>query len=189
MSILRKIISKSYDFRMKFSKITGMGMDIKNNDKNSKPFDSFYKLHAKTNNGEVISFEKFKGKKVLLVNLASQCGYTPQYSELEKLNQLHKEKITIPGFPSNDFGGQEPGTDKEIADFCKVNFGVTFPLFQKDHVAGKDRQPVYEWLSNANKNGWNNQEPSWNFYKYLVDEEGNLNKLYSSSVSPLSIAF
>ena len=91
------------------------------------------------------------------------------------------------GFPSNDFGGQEPGTDEEIENFCKVNFGVTFPLFHKDHVKGNNKQPVYQWLCNADKNGWNSEEPSWNFYKYLVDENGNLEKIYSSSVSPLEI--
>ncbi len=91
------------------------------------------------------------------------------------------------GFPSNDFGGQEPGTDEEIENFCKVNFGVTFPLFKKDQVKGDNKQPVYQWLSDAAKNGWNNKQPSWNFYKYLIDEEGNLDKIFSSAVSPTEI--
>jgi glutathione peroxidase len=144
-------------------------------------------MEAKANNGEVINFEKFRGKKILLVNLASQCGYTPQYNALEELYKLHKNKIVVLGFPSNDFGEQEPGTDKEIENFCKVNFGVSFPLFQKDCVKGNDKQLVYQWLCTADKNGWNNKEPSWNFCKYLVDEHGNLDKIFSSSISPLEI--
>ena len=92
----------------------------------------------------MIGFEKFKGKKILIVNLASKCGFTPQYDELEKLNQLHKDKISILGFPSDDFGGQEPGSDDEIAEFCRINFGVTFQLFHKDHVKGNDKQLVYQ---------------------------------------------
>lgn len=187
MGILKKIITKIYGFRMKLSRLTGMGIDISINHKKINPPENFYGLQAKTNNGEVVSFEKFKGKKVLIVNLASQCGFTPQYNELEELHQLKKDQVTVLGFPSNDFGGQEPGTDEEIENFCRVNFGVTFSLFQKDHVTGSNKQPVYQWLSNAGKNGWNDEGPSWNFYKYLVDEHGNLDKIFSSSVSPLEI--
>jgi len=187
MEILKNIISKSYNIRMKLSKITGMGMDIITNDRRITPLESFYSLQAKANNGEIVSLEKFRGKKILVVNLASNCGYTPQYDELEKLHKLHANAITVLGFPSNDFGGQEPGTDEEIENFCKVNFGVTFSLFQKDQVKGNNKQPVYQWLSDAAKNGWNNKEPSWNFYKYLVDEEGNLDKIFSSAVSPTEI--
>jgi glutathione peroxidase len=187
MGILKKIIKELYGFRMKISKLTGMGIAISENNKKISPDQSFYSLKAKATNGEEIGFEKFRGKKILIVNLASQCGFTPQYNQLEELYQLHKNKITVLGFPSNDFGGQEPGTDEEIEQFCKVNFGVTFPLFQKDHVKGVNKQPVYQWLCDAAKNGWNNEEPSWNFCKYLLDEQGNLDKIFSSSVSPLEI--
>lgn len=172
---------------MKLSKLTGAGVSININDTKMKPIVSFYNLAATANNGELISFEKYRGKKVLLVNLASQCGFTPQYGELEKLHQLYNDKVTLLGFPSNDFGKQEPGTDEDIAKFCKINFGVTFQLFHKDHVKGKDKQPVYQWLTSADKNGWNNEEPTWNFCKYLINEEGYLDKVFSSSVSPLSI--
>ena len=187
MGILKKVITKFYSLRMKISRLTGMGIDISTNHKKQESTVNFYSLQAKANNGEIVPFERFKGKKVLLVNLASRCGYTPQYNELEELHKLHKNKIVVLGFPSNDFGGQEPGTDEEIENFCKVNFGVTFPLFHKDHVAGNNKQPVYEWLSNPDKNGWNDKEPSWNFYKYLVNEHGNLDKVFSSSVSPLEV--
>lgn len=184
MNILSKIIKASYPLRMKISRLTGMGITIHENIKNVKPPESFYSLKAVSINGEEISFEKFKGKKMLIVNLASQCGYTPQYEELESLHQQNK-KIIILGFPANNFGKQEPGTDKEIAEFCKINFGVTFPLFKKDDVTGNSKQTVYKWLTDKNKNGWNDVEPKWNFYKYLVDEKGNLAKVFSSSVSPL----
>lgn len=171
---------------MKLSKHTGLGISIASNEKKIKAMVSFYSLQATANNGEIISFEKFRNRKTLLVNLASKCGFTPQYDELEKLQQLHKDKIIILGFPSDDFGGQEPGSDDEIAEFCRINFGVTFQLFHKDHVKGFEKQPVYQWLCNAAKNGWNNDEPTWNFCKYLVDEQGQLTHFFSSSVSPLS---
>lgn len=185
MGIVKEIIKKAYGLRMQFSRLTGMGIDIIANNKKVVPPESFYSLQAVANNGEVVNFQKFRGKKVLLVNLASQCGYTPQYKDLEELYQLNKNKIFVLGFPSNDFGGQEPGTDEEIGKFCQLNFGVTFPLFRKDHVTGQDTQPVYQWLTSAGKNGWNEKGPSWNFYKYLVDEQGTLDKIGSSSVSPL----
>lgn len=186
MGILRMLISKIYWLRMQFSKRTGMGMSVTTNEKKIIPLVSIYNINASTNSGQEISFQQYRGKKILLVNLASKCGFTPQYNELEKLQQLNKDKITILGFPSDDFGGQEPGNDDEIAEFCKINYGVTFQLFHKDHVKGFEKQPVYQWLCNAAKNGWNNNEPTWNFCKYLVDENGHLLKVFSSSVSPLS---
>ena len=172
---------------MKVSKLTGIGISTAKNDKNIKPIKSFYELEATANNGEAISFKKYSGKKVLIVNLASKCGYTPQYEELENLHQQYKEEIIVLGFPSNDFGEQEPGSDAEIAQFCKINFGVTFQLFKKGSVTGEEKQTVYEWLSDEKQNGWNSKQPDWNFCKYLIDEKGSLHSLYSSSVSPLSI--
>ena len=159
-------------------------MNVLSNEKKITPIQSFYSLSAKANNGEIISFDRFRNKKVLLVNLASKCGYTPQYNELEELHQQYKSKLSVIGFPSNDFGGQEPGNDKEIEEFCRINFGVSFPLFHKDHVKGEDKQPVYEWLTDPEKNGWNEKEPSWNFCKYLVNEDGRLVNVFSPAVSP-----
>lgn len=170
---------------MRVSRQTGLGISISENDKKIIAPVSFYNLDAKANNGEPINFEKFKGRKILIVNLASKCGFTPQYNELEELHQLHKDKITILGFPSDDFGGQEPGSDDEIAEFCRINFGVTFQLFHKDHVKGLEKQPVYQWLCDAAKNGWNNDEPTWNFCKYLIGENGELQNVFSSAVSPV----
>lgn len=186
MNFIRKIITAVYPFQMKISKLTGMGIQIIENKNEVTSPENFYSLKAILNNGEEVSFEKYRGKRILLVNLASQCGFTPQYEELETLYKGNKD-ILILGFPANNFGAQEPGTDKEIAEFCKLNYGVTFPLFQKNDVKGNSKQPVYEWLTDKNKNGWNGQEPQWNFYKYLVDEKGNLSRVFSSSVSPLDI--
>jgi glutathione peroxidase len=187
MSLKRKIISSLYPLQMKLSKMTGKGILVYENKDNVKASQDFYSLKATQNNGEEISFEKFRNKKVLIVNLASLCGYTPQYEELQKLYE-RAENLIILGFPANNFGSQEPGSDKEISNFCKLNYGVTFPLFKKNDVTGNDKQPVYQWLTDKNKNGWNDEEPKWNFYKYLVNEKGNLQKVFSSAVAPMNIS-
>ncbi len=186
MSILRKKITAIYPLQMKISKLTGMGIKVIGNKNEVIAPLGFYSLKATLNNGEEVSFEKYKGKKVLIVNLASQCGFTPQYEELESLHEKNKD-LFILGFPANDFGKQEPGSDTEIAQFCKLNYGVTFPLFKKNDVKGDSKQPVYQWLTDKDKNGWNFLEPQWNFYKYLIDEKGNLSKFFSSSVSPFEV--
>ena len=126
--------------------------------------------------------------KILIVNTASDCGYTPQYTDLEKLYKEYKDKLIILGFPANDFGEQEKGSNEEIASFCQINYGVTFPLMQKSTVIKSAAQnEVFKWLSDKNKNGWNEQEPTWNFCKYLVDENGILVNVYNSSVSPYEL--
>ncbi len=136
-----------------------------------------------------INFSSYKGKKLLLVNVASKCGYTRQYADLEVLYKRYKHKgFEILAFPANNFGKQEPGTNNEIASFCENNYGITFQLFQKISVVEADRHPLYEWLSDKSRNGWNDQKPSWNFCKYLIDEEGKLIKFYPSRTSPLDDA-
>ena len=154
---------------------------------------SFYQFLEANPNAKVRSIDgteydyaQLKGKKVLIVNTASECGYTPQYEDLEKLHQAYKDKLIILGFPANNFGGQEPGTNEEIKEFCKSKYSVTFPLFEKISVLGDDMAPIYKWLTNKDLNGWNDQQPKWNFNKYLLDEEGNLLKYYSSAVKPMS---
>jgi glutathione peroxidase len=122
----------------------------------------------------------------MVVNLASNCGFTGQYADLETLYQMHQDKLVILGFPANDFGGQEPGSNEVIAAFCTQNFNVTFPLFTKDSVKGETMQPVYQWLTNPAQNGWNSEAPGWNFCKYLLSPEGELLGFFSSAVSPLS---
>lgn len=148
--------------------------------------ESFYDFSMKSIDGENISFKQFKGKKVLLVNVASKCGFTPQYEDLQKLHELYGNKVAILGFPANNFGSQEPGSNEEIALFCSSNYGVNFQMFEKISVKGDDMHPLYQWLSNEKYNGWNNEAPSWNFCKYLVDENGKLVAFFPSKVEPLS---
>ena len=147
---------------------------------------NFYDLKAVTIDGQEISFEKFKGKKVLIVNVASKCGYTYQYEGLQKLHELYGNKVAILGFPANDFLFQERGSNEEIAEFCESNYGVTFQMFEKITTKGKKQSPVYHWLSNKELNGWNDQKPSWNFCKYIIDEDGKLVGFFDSKVKPLS---
>ena len=184
--IMEKLISASYPLRMKVSELTGIGISVFKNTENIKAPVRFYDLKMNMSVGYEISFERYRGKKLLIVNVASKCGYTPQYTSLENLYKS-ESNLEILGFPSNDFGNQEPGEDKEIADFCELNFGVSFPLFQKSSVKGRHKNPVFDWLTDKKKNGWNDLEPNWNFYKYLVDEEGNLMSVASSSVEPDAI--
>ena len=148
---------------------------------------SIYDLNVQLNNGKQVSLEQYKGKKLLLVNTASNCGYTGQYDELQALYKKFEGRLEIIGFPANDFAEQEKGSDDEIAQFCKVNFGVTFPLVKKSVVIPSGEQhPVFQWLTKKEENGWNEQAPSWNFSKYLLDEKGNLTDYFDPSVSPLS---
>jgi glutathione peroxidase len=146
---------------------------------------SFYDLKAVMNNGKEYDFAQLKNKKVLIVNTASNCGYTPQYDDLEKLYGTLKGKLEIIAFPANDFKEQEKEDDRAIAEFCKINFGVTFPLMQKAVVLKTANQNnVFNWLTKKEKNGWNINAPSWNFCKYLIDEKGNLTHFFEASVSP-----
>jgi len=154
--------------------------------KDAAPEKTIYDLKMKALDGQEIDFNSYKGKKLLIVNTASECGYTPQYEELQYLHQTQGNKITVLGFPANNFGGQEPGSNDEIGAFCKKNYGVTFQLFAKSSVLPPDQNPLYQWLTQAEQNGWNTEAPSWNFCKYLVDEKGQLLKFYSAAISPLS---
>lgn len=148
---------------------------------------SFYSLSAIKNDGAAVVFETLKGRKVLLVNTASGCGYTGQYAELQKLHEQLGEKLMILAFPANDFKEQEKGSDEQIAEFCSLNYGITFSLMKKSVVVKcPEQHPVYQWLTHAEKNGWCSQSPEWNFSKYLVDETGVLTNYFAPSVSPLS---
>ena len=136
--------------------------------------------------GEPIELSQYRGKKLLIVNTASKCGYTPQYEGLQELHDKYGDKVIILAFPSNDFASQEPGTNAEIASFCKENYGVTFQIFEKISVKGKEQHPLYGWLSTKKMNGWNEQTPKWNFCKYLINENGDLTKYYGSAIEPMS---
>jgi len=136
--------------------------------------------------GGEIDFSKFKGKKILIVNTASKCGNTPQYEGLEKLYESYKDKLVIVGFPANNFGSQEPGSNDEIAEFCKKNYGVTFPMAEKISVKGDDIAPLYKWLvSEAAKKGFNDPI-TWNFTKFLLDEKGQLVTVFNAKTQPMS---
>ena len=166
-----------------------VGFSAKKSDdssKKSKAISSFYDLKATSIDGEEISFKKYKGKKVLIVNTASSCGYTYQYEGLQKLNDIYGKDVEILGFPANDFLFQERGSDADIADFCEKNYGVTFQMFSKITTKGRNQSPVYTWLTNKDLNGWNEKKPTWNFCKYLIDENGNLVEFFDKSVKPMS---
>lgn len=149
-----------------------------------EPMKSLHDFTMTSIDGEEIPLSRYKGKKVLIVNVASKCGYTPQYADLQKLHEQYGEKLVILGFPANNFGSQEPGSNEDIASFCQKNYGVTFQMFEKISVKGADKHPLYAWLSTKEQNGWNDQEPKWNFNKYLVNENGELIKYFGSSVKP-----
>jgi glutathione peroxidase len=152
----------------------------------AKSKTSFYNLSATSLEGSPIDFETLKGKKVLLVNVASNCGLTPQYEGLQELYDTYRENLVIIGFPANDFGNQEPGSNEEIGEFCERNYGVTFLMSEKVSVKGEDTHPVFVWLSTKDLNGWNSKAPLWNFHKYLVDESGELAAVFPPNVKPQS---
>ncbi|MEO5600231.1 MAG: glutathione peroxidase [Cyclobacteriaceae bacterium] len=145
----------------------------------SIPPQTIYDFKMNSLEGEEIDFARYKGKSLLIVNVASKCGFTPQYGDLEKLHEEFGDKVVVLGFPANNFGSQEPGTSLEIADFCKKNYGVKFQMFEKISVKGADQHPLYQWLKE--KTG---QEPSWNFCKFLVKPDGTV-KFFPSKVKPL----
>jgi glutathione peroxidase len=136
--------------------------------------------------GKPMPLSQFKGKKLLIVNTASQCGYTPQYEGLQKLADTYEDKVQVLGIPCNDFGGQEPDTEAEIKEFCSINFGIKFPMSSKQVILGEDKSPLYAWLTQASQNGVMDSEVKWNFTKYLVDEEGRLMKQFLYKTDPLS---
>lgn len=140
---------------------------------------SIYDFKINSLDGKPIDFSAYKGKTLLIVNTASECGYTPQYADLQALHEKFGDKVTILGFPANNFGSQEPGSNIEIASFCKKNYGVTFQMFEKISVKGQDQHPLYAWLKE--KTG---QEPGWNFSKYLVKPDGTV-KFFKSGVKPM----
>lgn len=185
----QKVLRKMYPLIRKMGKKGKNGTVLMNVQKVVPP-SSFYDLKVVFNNGTLHDFTEFKGKKVILVNTASNCGYTGQYSELQTLHERYGDTIEIVAFPANDFAGQEKSSDSEIAQFCQVNYGVTFPVAKKGVVVKKtDQQQVFKWLSDKTLNGWNEHAPDWNFGKYVINENGILTHYFGPSVSPLEEDF
>ena len=152
----------------------------------STPHRNIYDFKVKSLTGGTIDFSKYKGKKILIVNTASKCGFTPQYKGLEELYESNKDKLVIVGFPSDNFGGQEFQEDTAIHSFCEKNYGVTFPLTTRVDVKGNNITPVYKYLTNKSENGVLDATISWNFNKFLIDEKGNLIAHFDSKVTPES---
>lgn len=185
MTYRQKVLKAVYPAWMWFTKLTGKNSTALSG--NTPPPVSFYDQRAIKIDGTTLDFNTLQGKKILLVNTASDCGYTNQYDDLQKLSETYKDRLIVLGFPANDFKEQEKGSNDEIASFCKKNFGVTFPLMQKSSVIKSPQQnSVFQWLTDSSKNGWNDKAPTWNFSKYLVNEKGILVNYFDPSVPPLS---
>lgn len=171
---------------MKLTKTSAKGTLLVNPG-NDLPPQPFHRLKLMRSNGEELDLSQFRNKKVLLVNTASDCGFTRQLEELQQLQDRYRDSLLVLGFPANDFKEQEKGADADIARFCQLNYGVSFPLAKKSSVVkGPHQHPVYQWLTDPARNGWNDHAPDWNFSKYLVDEQGRLHAYFGPSVSPLS---
>ncbi len=185
MTYRQKFLKAMYPVFMWVTKTAGKNSAILENTASIKPPQSFYGLSIKMNDESTLQCSTLRGKKVLLVNTASDCGYTNQFGELQRLYEANKDKLVIIGFPANDFKEQEKGTDASIGEFCKINYGVTFPLAAKSTVIkAAGQHELFQWLTDKNKNGWNEQAPSWNFCKYLINDEGTLTHFFAPSVSP-----
>lgn len=150
------------------------------------PAESIYNISINSLTGEKIDLKQFKGKKILFVNVASECGFTPQYADLQKLSETYKDKLVVIGVPCNQFGGQEPGSASQIQSFCSKNYGVEFLITEKVDVKGDKQHPLYAWLTKKEINNVDSSTVKWNFQKYLVSENGNFIDFYYSITKPLS---
>lgn len=153
---------------------------------NNKTAMNIYDIALQDIDGKSIDLTAYKGKKILFVNVASKCGFTSQYEELEKLSALYKDKLVVIGLPCNQFGSQEPGSNEQIKEFCSTTYGVTFPMSDKVEVKGPGQHPLYKWLTNKALNGSSTSSVKWNFQKYLVDENGQLIDFFYSITTPMS---
>lgn len=186
MSFRQSILQKLYPIIMQFSKMKGE-QHIQLNNENITAKQSIYSIQMTTIDGVVFDLQQYKGKKILIVNTASDCGFTGQYENLEKLYQQYHSQLVVIGIPSNDFKEQEKGSNESINQFCKKNYGVHFPLMNKAIVIKSAKQsPLYQWLTDLQKNGWCTTAPEWNFCKYLIDEQGNLMGYFPMTIDPLS---
>jgi glutathione peroxidase len=174
-----------YPIRKRLNKLFKVGIVLTNSHSKMKSPIKIHDFTISGIDGNEIDMRQFKGKKMLLVNTASECGFTPQYASLQKLHEMYSDKLVVIGFPSNNFGAQEPGDEKAILNFCEENYGVTFPLTEKIDVIGENQHKIFQWLTKKELNGWNDRLPNWNFCKYLVDEGGNLVNFFSHKMDPM----
>jgi glutathione peroxidase len=187
MSPRQSILKTFYPALLWWNNLTGRKSLVLSNHHHIKPKRSIYDFSIELNNGAQAPISEWKGKKILLVNTASDCGYTHQYDQLQELYKMQPDNLIVIGFPANDFKQQEKGNDEDIANFCKINYGVSFPLAKKSTVInGPEQNTIFHWLCHPDENGWCEQEPSWNFSKYLVDENGVLTHYFDPAVTPLS---
>ena len=187
MTPRQKILKAFYPVFTGLNKIFGVNRAVLANDKKQGPLTSIYDIEVVMIDGTKKKMAEFKGRKLLIVNTASDCGYTGQFDGLQELYAKEKDHLTIIGFPANDFKEQEKGSDQEIESFCKRNYGVTFPLATKGSVIkGPGQQAVFRWLTSRADNGWNGKQPTWNFSKYLISEDGVLLNYFGPSVEPFS---
>ncbi|MEY4627952.1 MAG: hypothetical protein RLZZ595_278 [Bacteroidota bacterium] len=190
MSSRQNVLKKFYPVLTSVTRFFGVNNKVVLPSTVASPTSSVYAIPFELINGDTVSLSVYKGKKIVVVNTASDCGYTGQYEELQKLYEQRKDEIVIVGFPANDFKQQEKGSNQEIAAFCKKNYGVEFPLAMKTTVIKNEKQHlIFKWLSDPTQNGWNTQAPSWNFSKYIIDEEGKLIGYFDPGVSPLGADF
>jgi glutathione peroxidase len=157
-----------------------------NNSPETAPKSPIYDIAINSLQGQAIQLSEFKGKFILIVNVASKCGFTPQYKDLEKLHQTYKDKLVVIGAPCNQFGNQEPGSADDIQEFCERNYGVSFMITEKLDVKGSNQHPLYKWLTNKYLNGKKDSSVKWNFHKFLINPEGNLVDSYGSMTNPVS---
>ncbi|MBS1746415.1 MAG: glutathione peroxidase [Bacteroidetes bacterium] len=186
MTVRQKILKLVYPLIIRTNKRTKMNTAVLKNAGKINPNQSIYDIPFMLNNGSITNLSAYKGKKIMLVNTASNCGYTHQYEGLEKLCEAHKNDLVLIAFPSNNFKQQEKGNDEEIAKFCQTNYGITFPLAKKSVVIKEGSQnKIFKWLTHDEENGWLNQQPTWNFCKYLINETGMLTHFFEAGIEPM----
>lgn len=187
MTVRQKIMKALYPAVSALSRMAGTNADKIVNSAGVKPLQSVYDIPLTMIDGSSQTLAPYKGRKILVVNTASDCGYTGQYDGLQLLHQQYGNKVAVIGFPANDFKEQEKGSNEEIGAFCRKNYGVEFPLSAKVSVVkGANQHPLFTWLSGKDRNGWNSKAPSWNFSKYLISEDGTLLAYFGPAVEPLS---
>lgn len=190
MTTRQGILKSVYPVLTGITKLFGVNNRVLVPEREIRSNNSIYDLSFESIEGDTISLSQFKGKKIIIVNTASDCGYTAQYEELQQLYEMKKSEIVILGFPANDFKNQEKGSNEQISNFCKKNYGVSFPLASKVVVVkGPQQHPVFQWLSDPSQNGWNAEAPVWNFSKYVLDEGGRLVGYADPAVKPLAKSF